>query len=220
MSLGSKEFEFGRGEELAHTITHGAGLLLSLAGTPILITLAALHGDAWHVVSCAVFGSTLILLYTTSTFYHGLSSPRSKLIFCKLDYSAIYLLIAGTYTPFALVSLRGPLGWTLFGLVWSLAVLGVLFELLMRRRRGWLSLSFYLATSWMLVVALRPLVATVAPGGLWLLASGGFAYTAGTIFYAWRGFRYHHAVWHIFVLAGSVLHYLSVLLYVIPIYGR
>ena len=220
MSLGSKEFAFSQGEELAHAITHAVGALLSLAGLPVLVVLAAQHGDAWHIVSCTVFGVSLLVLYTASTLYHGLPHSRGRRVFGKLDYSAIYLLIAGTYTPFALVSLRGPVGWTLFGLVWALAVLGVLFEVLMRRRRGWLSLSFYLASGWMLVIALRPLLDNVAPGGLWLLAGGGFAYTVGTVFYAWRPFRYHHALWHIFVLAGSVLHYLSVALYVVPILGR
>ena len=219
MSFGDTEFPFSRGEEIANAITHGIGLLMAVAVLPLLIVLAVWKGTAWHVVSCSVYGSTLVLLYTSSTFLHALPGERAKRVFGKLDYSAIYLLIAGTYTPFALVSLRGPWGWSLFGVVWGLAVLGVLFEVLMKRRRGWLSLAFYIALGWLLVVAIRPLVQAVPVGGLVLIGAGGLAYTLGSAFYVWRGFPYHHAVWHLFVLAGSVLHVLAVALYVIPLRG-
>lgn len=219
MSFGHTEFEFGRGEEIANAITHGLGLLMAVAALPVLVVLAVWKGTAWHVVSCSVYASTLVLLYTSSTFFHALPGERAKRVFGKLDYSAIYLLIAGTYTPFALVSLRGPWGWSLFGVVWGLAILGVLFELLMKRRRGWLSLAFYIALGWLLMIAIRPLLQAVPLGGLVLIAAGGVAYTLGSVFYVWRAFPYHHAVWHLFVLAGSVLHYLAVAFYVIPLHG-
>lgn len=218
MSLGEREFDFGRGEELANAITHGLGLLLSIAGLPVLVVLASLHGSAWHVVSCTVYATTLVLLYSASTLYHGIPSQRARPILRRLDYSAIYLLIAGTCTPFALVTLRGGWGWSLFGVVWFLAVLGVLLETLSRRRFGWLSLAFYIGMGWLLLIAWKPFFERLEPGGIALIAAGGFAYTAGSVFYAWRAFRYHHALWHLFVLAGSILHYLAIAIYVIP-YG-
>lgn len=219
MSLGHREFEFGRAEEFVNAITHGVGLLLSLGGLPVLVVLASLHGSAWHVVSCTVYASTLVLLYSASTLYHGISSRRAKPILRRLDYSAIYLLIAGTYTPFALVTLRGGWGWSLFGVVWFLALAGVLVETLARRRLGWLSLSFYISMGWLLLLAWKPFFANLQPGGIALVGAGGLAYTGGTLFYAWRAFPYHHALWHLFVLAGSVLHYLAIALYVIPTRG-
>lgn len=217
MSLGHYEFSFGTGEQIANAITHGVGLLLSIAGLPLIIVLAVMYGDAWHVVSCSIYGSTLVILYAASTLNHGISSRRAKPILARLDYSAIYLLIAGTYTPFSLVTMRGPWGWSLFGVVWFLAILGVLIEIFSKRRHGWLSLSFYIAMGWLLVIAWKPLFAELQVPGIALLAAGGIAYTGGSAFYAWRAFPYHHAIWHLFVLAGSILHYIAVALYVIPI---
>ncbi len=207
---------YSLGEEIANAITHGLGLALSIAGLVILTVFASLRGGAWHVVSVSVYGATLVMLYAASTFYHALPQPRAKRIFRILDHSAIYLLIAGTYTPFTLVNLRGGWGWALFGTVWGLAVVGTLLEIFGQRRVKWLSLAFYLGMGWLVAIAARPLAQNMDPGGLLLIGLGGLAYCLGVLFYVWRRMPYHHAVWHLFVLAGSVLHYFSVLLYVIP----
>jgi hemolysin III len=207
---------YSRGEEIAHAITHGLGVLLGIAGLVVLVVLAALRGSAIHVVSVSLFGATLVLLYTASTLYHALTHARAKAVFKLLDHGAIYLLIAGTYTPFALGALGGAWGWTLFGLSWGLAGLGILYEVVWKSPWKRLSLVFYLALGWLAIVAARPLVAALPPPGLLLLLLGGLAYSAGAVFYAWRGFPYHHAVWHLFVLAGSALHFACVLCCVIP----
>lgn len=204
-------------EEIANSITHGVGALLSIAGLVILATLAARHGNAWHIVSCSIFGATLFLLYTASTLYHSIPHARAKQILRIIDHSAIFLLIAGTYTPFTLVNLRGPWGWSLFGTVWGLALLGIILELTPWRRLRLLSVALYLGMGWAVVVAAKPLLDSVATGGLVLLAAGGLTYTLGVIFYAWRSLPHHHAIWHLFVLTGSVLHFFAVLFYVIPI---
>ncbi|HDQ40790.1 MAG TPA: hemolysin III family protein [Desulfonatronum sp.] len=204
-------------EEIANSITHGLGILLSIAGLVILAVLAVRYGDAWHIVSCTIFGATLILLYTASTLYHGISHPRVKNVLRIVDHSAIFLLIAGTYTPFTLVNLRGPWGWSLFGTVWGLTLLGIILELTPLRRFRLLSLILYVGMGWAVVIAAKPLLESVAPQGLMLLAAGGLAYTGGIAFYVWRGLPHHHAIWHLFVLAGSALHFFAVLYYVIPI---
>lgn len=212
----SKQRPFTLGEEIANAVTHGLGLGLSVAALVLLTVFASLRGGPWHVVSCSIYGASLVLLYAASTFYHALPDSRAKRVFKILDHSLIYLLIAGTYTPFTLVNLRGPWGWAIFGCVWGLAVAGVLLEIFRGNRYRGLSLVFYLALSWMVVVAAGPLWHNVAGGGLLFLGLGGLAYTLGTVFYAWRRLRYGHAIWHVFVLAGSALHFFSVLLYVIP----
>ncbi|MFI5166087.1 MAG: hemolysin III family protein [Thermoanaerobaculales bacterium] len=204
------------GEEIAHSITHGVGALASIAGLVVLVVSASLHGNAWHIVSCSIFGTTLVLMYTASTLYHALPQPRAKRVFRVLDHSAIYLLIAGTYTPFTLVSLRGAWGWTLFGLVWAMAIPGIVFKALALGRLRVLSVVFYLAMGWLVVVAARPLVHAVPRPGLMLIAAGGLAYTVGVVFFAWKRMPYHHMIWHLFVLAGSALHFLAILLYVVP----
>ena len=203
-------------EELAHAITHGAGLLASVVGLVVLIVFASLRGTAWHVVGTSLYGTTLVLLYAASTLYHALPSSRAKRVFQVLDHAAIYLLIAGTYTPFTLVNLRGPWGWTLFGMVWGLAALGIVLEAVAQQRVRALSVVLYLGLGWLVAIAVKPLLAAVAPGGLILLLLGGLAYSGGVGFYGWRRLPYHHAVWHVFVLAGSVCHYFAVLFYVIP----
>jgi hemolysin III len=211
---------YSLGEEIAHSVTHGVGIVLSIAALTLLVTFAALRGSAWHIVSCAVFGTTLVLAYTASTLYHAIPAqvlPRAKRVLRILDHSAIFLLIAGTYTPFTLVNLRGPWGWTLFGLVWALAIAGIVFQALLVGRLRVLSVAFYVALGWLVLVAVMPLVRSVATGGLVLLAAGGVAYTAGVAFYAWTKLRYHHAIWHAFVLAGSILHFFAVLFYVVPL---
>lgn len=204
-------------EEITNSITHGIGMLLSIAGLVLLATLACRYGDAWHIVSCSIFGTTLILLYTASTLYHSIPHPRAKEILRIIDHSAIFLLIAGTYTPFTLVNLRGHWGWSLFGVIWGLALLGIIFQLTPLRRSKVLSLVLYIGMGWAVVVAAKPLLASVAPQGLLLLAAGGLAYTLGVVFYVWRKLPHHHAIWHIFVLSGSILHFFAVLFYVIPL---
>lgn len=204
------------GEEIANSITHGAGAMLAIAALTVLVAFATLKGDAWHIVSCSIFGATLILSYTTSTLYHSIPLPKLKPLLRTLDHAAIFLLIAGTYTPFLLVNLRGPWGWSLFAAIWSIATLGIFLRLFLKGRYHWLVVSLYIAMGWAVVVAVNPLLKHVQPGGLLLLAGGGIAYTLGVAFYAWRRLPYHHAVWHFFVLAGSTLHFFAVLFYVIP----
>lgn len=204
------------GEEIANSVTHGVGALLAIGGVAVLVTFAALRGSAWHVVACSVFGATLILLYLASTLYHAIPLPRAKRVFRSLDHAGILFLIAGTYTPFTLVTLRGPWGWSLFGVVWGLAILGATLDLVLRRRRRWLSLAFYLSMGWMVAIAIRPLVRELPSPGLLLLFLGGLAYTGGVAFYVARRWRYHHAVWHVCVLAGSILHFFAVYFYVLP----
>jgi hemolysin III len=203
-------------EEVANTITHGIGLLLSVVGFVVLLVLAALRGSAWHIVACSIYGATLICLYTASTLYHAVISPRVKRALRIFDHSAIYLLIAGTYTPFLLVSLRGPWGWSLFGVIWGLALAGVLFKFWFVERFVILSTAVYIAMGWLVVIAAKPVITHVPFTALiWLLA-GGLAYTGGVIFFAAKRIPYSHAIWHLFVLAGSICHYFAVLSTVIP----
>jgi hemolysin III len=211
--------QYSLGEEIAHSVTHGVGIVLSIAGLAVMVAFAALRGNVWHVVGCSVFGATLVINYTASTVYHAIPGTfvRAKRVLRMLDHSAIYLLIAGTYTPFCLVNLRGPWGWTLFGVVWGLAVLGIVFKVTLLGRLRVLSVLFYLAMGWLVIIAARPLGRSMALGGLVLLAAGGLAYTAGVAFYVARRIPYHHAVWHFFVLAGSTLHFFAVLFYVVPL---
>jgi hemolysin III len=203
-------------EEIAHSAIHGFGIALSIVGLIALVVTALRTGDAGTVAASVVYGITLFLLYLASTLYHSIPNPRAKRILRILDHSAIYLLIAGTYTPFTLISLRGPWGFTLFGLVWGLAILGITLKVAAMGRFRGLSLALYLGMGWVVVVALNPLIAAIGSGGMTLLTLGGIAYTSGVIFYVWRRLPYHHAVWHAFVLAGSVLHFFAVLLYVVP----
>jgi hemolysin III len=208
--------EYSLGEEIAHTISRGIGLLLSIAGLAVLVAFASLYGDAWHITSSAVYGATLILLYTASTLYHGIPQSKGKQLLRRLDHAAIFLLIAGTYTPFTLVNMRGVWGWSLFGLVWGLAILGMVLELVMKRRIKWLSISLYLGLGWLVLIAIKPLIDSVATGGVVLLLAGGLSYSLGVFFYVWKRLSYHHAVWHLFVMGGSALHFFSVFFYVLP----
>ncbi len=219
MGRGDSLPSYSVGEEIAHSVTHGVGLVFSIAGLAVLTAFAALKGTAWHIVACSVYGATLVLAYTASTVYHAIpvSLPTTKKVLRILDHSAIYLLIAGTYTPFALVNLRGPWGWSLLAVVWALAVLGIVFKAILIGRLRVVSVLFYVLLGWLVVVAAKPLGQSVAAGGLALLVGGGIAYTAGVAFYAWRRLPYHHAIWHGFVLTGSVLHYFAVLFYVVPL---
>jgi hemolysin III len=206
----------GRREEIANGVTHGVGVLLAIAGLAVMVPAAVFAGDAWRVVGCSVFGATLVLLYAASTLYHVARGQAAKKILRSIDHSAIFILIAGTYTPFTLVNLRGPWGWSLFGVVWGAAVAGIVFRLVAGNRWRIVTITLYVVMGWCVLVAVRPLVGSVAPGGLALMVAGGAAYTVGIVFYAWRRLPYHHAVWHLFVLAGSAFHYFAVLFYVIP----
>ena len=205
-------------EEMANGLTHAFGIVLSVAGLFVLMAAASLHGaGATDLVSCAIYGTTLIVLYTSSTAYHFVTRPRTKRLLRILDHLAIFLLIAGTYTPFVLIALRGVWGWALFAIVWSLAAIGTLLELSPTSRSRRVMVALYIAMGWVGLIAIKPLVAAIAPAGLWLLFGGGVSYTLGVVFYRWHSLRYHHAIWHLFVLGGSVLQYLAVLYYVIPI---
>jgi hemolysin III len=206
---------FTAAEELAHSLTHGAGLVLGVFALVLLIVFAVRKGTPIHVISCTVYGSTLVLMYASSTLYHALPVGRGKRVFEVLDHASIFLLIAGTYTPFALVTLEGGLGWSLFAVIWTLALGGVLLEAVSRERLRRLKLLLYLLMGWGIVGAARPLVRELPPGGLILLLAGGLFYTIGVVFYVWRR-PFHHMVWHLFVLAGSICHFLAVFLYVIP----
>ncbi len=207
---------YSRGEEIANWITHGVGLAASVGGLTLLIVFSSMRGNAWHVVSFTVFGLTLLILYTVSTIYHASRSPRTKSVFRRLDHAAIFLLIAGTYTPFLLTNLRGPWGWTLFGVIWGLCGAGAVFQLFFGGRYRLVSTLAYLFVGWLILVALGPLVANVPNGGVWLLVAGGLCYTIGVVFYLWKQLRYHHAVWHTFVLGGSTCHFLAVFLFLLP----
>jgi hemolysin III len=209
---------YSKSEELANTVISAISTVLAIVGSAVLIVSAVKYGESWHVVSCSIFAATLILLYTASTLYHGFRHLPSKHKLRVLDHSAIFLLIAGTYTPFVLVNLRGPWGWSLFGVTWAIAVLGIGFGMKLQRRRI-LAVVLYNLMGWAVLVAIKPLFATVAPMGLILLLIGGLAYTIGVGFYAWRRLPHHHAIWHVFVLAGSTAHYFAILYYVIPARG-
>jgi len=207
---------FSVAEELANSLTHGAGLLLGIAALVLMVVFAAQGGSAIRVVACTVYGTTLVLLYSASTLYHALPRGPGKVIFGIIDHAAIFLLIAGTYTPFTLVTLRGRWGWSVFGVIWGLAIAGVVLEAVARGRTRRLQLPLYLAMGWMIVLVARPLMRELAPGGLFLLLAGGVAYTFGVLFFVWQRLPFHHAVWHVFVLGGSICHFFAVLLYVIP----
>ncbi len=207
------------GEEIANSITHGVGAALAVGGLAVMVAFASLTGDPWQVVACSVFGATMVLLYTASALYHSISQPRAKSVLRVFDHCAIFLLIAGTYTPFTLISLRGPWGWSLFGVVWGCALAGIILRTLVGNRWRGLSVALYVIMGWVAVVAVKPLLGAVEPGGLILMVLGGLAYTAGIAFYAWRTLPYHHAIWHGFVLVGSALHFFAILFYVIPVSG-
>src|SRR5262245_45203884 len=202
-----------KGEEIANSLSHGAGLALAIAGTPILIVAAVRYGTAWNTVGVSIFAASMIALYLASTLYHALTHDRAKRFFRLLDHSAIFLLIAGTYTPFALGVLRGPWGWTLLTIVWILAVFGIVMKAIFGTRYAWISIVLYLLMGWLAIVAVKPILLLVPlPGVLWILA-GGIAYTSGLAFFAARRLRYAHFIWHLFVIAGTTCHFFAVLWY-------
>lgn len=202
------------GEEIANSLSHGLGFVAAVAATPILILTTAQNGRPVNVVGASIFAATMVLLYFASMIYHAVPHKRAKTVLRKLDHGAIFLLIAGTYTPFMLGALNGPFGWTLLGLVWSLAAIGVTLKAFDRIAHPWASLGLYLLMGWLCVVAIGPLLERVPPAGLLLLASGGFAYMAGVAFFATDSrVRYGHFIWHLFVLAGTSCHFFAVLGY-------
>ncbi len=206
------------GEELANSLTHGFGVLVTLFVGPLLIIGAARSGDPWRLVSAGVYATTLLLLFTSSMLYHALRPPRAKAVFQRIDHAAIYLLIAGTYTPFTLITLRGAWGWTLFGIVWGLAIAGVALKGTFGARLPRLSTAVYLGMGWLGIFALRPLLMNVPLRGIAWLVAGGLFYTLGVVFYVRdERHRYHHAVWHLFVLAGSIAHFCAILWYALPV---
>jgi hemolysin III len=201
-------------EEIANSIIHGIGFLLSIPALIILIIYAVQSGDPWRVVSFTIFGISMILLYLFSTLLHSIQYTKVKDLFEILDHSAIYLLIAGTYTPFVLIPLRGGLGWTLFGIIWGLAVIGIILKFFFVKRFIVLSTILYVIMGWMIVIGIKPLFEFLGTHGFTLLLAGGILYTVGSIFYVLQKIPYFHAIWHVFVLAGSSLVYFCVLLYV------
>jgi hemolysin III len=217
MSANTVDVRYTLGEELANSLTHACGVVLSTAGLFVLVSAAVLRGGgASEIASCTIYGITLVALYTSSTLYHSAVLPERKRKLRILDHLAIFLLIAGTYTPFVLIALRGVWGWTLFAIVWTLAAVGTIIELSQLARFRRVMVALYIAMGWVGLIAIKPLVAALPAAGLWLLFGGGVSYTLGVVFYRWHTLRYHHAVWHLFVLGGSVLHYFSVLYYVLP----
>jgi len=201
-------------EEMANMVTHALGTALAIVALVVMVMLA--EGETFRTVSASVFGGTLVLLYGSSTIYHATSCPRRKPWFQALDHACIYLLIAGSYTPLTLVALRGPWGWTLFGIVWFMAVAGVLLKTLGRGKRdAWWSTALYIVMGWLGVFALGPMLRALSPAGVAWMVAGGLSYTLGVIFFAWKRLRFNHAIWHLFVLAGSACHVVATALYIL-----
>ena len=203
-------------EEVTNAFSHGVGALLALAGSVVLVVLAALQGDPWRIVSFSIYGTTLVVLYLASTLYHAINHPRAKTFFHVMDHVSIFLLIAGSYTPVTLINMRGVWGWAIFGMVWTIALAGVILKVFFTGRHALISVFLYVGMGWLIIVAIHPLLVSMHLRGVALMAAGGVFYTAGLIFYAMKKMRYHHAVWHIFVMAGSATQYLGFLLYVLP----
>ena len=203
-------------EELPNALTHGFGLLCSILGFLVLLAVTLIRGGKWQIISCAIYGVTLICVYAASTLYHGVSSPRWKKGFLLFDHCAIYLLIAGTYTPFLLVNLRGGWGWPMFGVIWGIAVSGVLFKILFADRFPILSVALYLGMGWLGIIAAKEVYVHVPSIGLVWIFAGALAYSVGVIFYACKKIPHHHVIWHLLVMAGSGCHYIAILYSVFP----
>ena len=204
-----RELTFG--EEVFNSITHGIGILLSIAALVILVVFAVMHGDAWHLISYTIFGVSLILLYTSSTLYHSFTNKKLKNIFARLDHASIFILIAGTYTPILLTTLRSPTGWVLFGIIWGVAITGVVIRSIYLHKFRKSMVALYLILGWMFVFALKSVITYLPVISLVFLLAGGLTYSLGVIFYAWRNLRFGHGIWHLFVLGGSVLHFFAIL---------
>lgn len=208
-------YTFTTKEEIAHAITHGIGALLSIAGLVLLIVFSSFSGNPWKIVSVTIFGVTMLLMYLTSTIVHSLPEGKWKDIFQIFDHSSIYLFIAGTYTPFLLVHIRSNIGWTLFGIIWGIAIIGIVFKVFFVKKFLIVSTLFYILMGWLIVLVWGPLTETIHQNGITLLIIGGVVYTVGAIFYTWRKIPYHHVIWHLFVIAGSIFHFFAVFYYVI-----
>ncbi len=206
---------YSLGEEIFNSVSHGAGALLAVAGTVILIVFSAIYSNAWAVVSSAIYGASLIILYTMSTLYHAITNRTAKKFFRIMDHNTIFFLIAGTYTPITLVPLRGALGWVLFGIVWGAAVVGIVFNSINLEKFRKPSVICYIMMGWVIIIAVRPMLNNVNELSLWFLLIGGLFYTFGIIFYAVKKVKYFHSVWHLFTVAGSVFHFFSVLFMII-----
>ena len=205
------------GEEIAHAISHGVGALLAIAGLAVLMVAAATRGEgAWQVVPCAIYGAAMVLMFTMSTLYHSFTNPQVKRVFRVLDHEMIFLMIAGSYTPFVLITLRGALGWTLFGIVWGIAAAGMVFQGFFTGRFKKATTALYLLMGWIIAFALKPLLAGMPAAGVKWLVAGGLCYTLGAVVYLFKRVKYHHAVWHLLVLAGSTCHYFAILWHVLP----
>lgn len=198
-------------EEIINSITHGIGTLLSVAALVLLVILAVRKGDVWHIVSYSIYGTTLVLLYLSSTLYHSFTKEKLKNLFARFDHAAIFLLIAGTYTPFLLTVLRGTLGWVLFGIIWGVALVGVVIRSIYLTRFRKLMVGLYLAMGWMFVVAVGPMIKNLPALSVIFLFLGGIFYSVGVIFYVKRNLKYGHGIWHLFVLAGSIMHFFAVI---------
>lgn len=208
------------GEEIANAVTHGVAALMSIAGLAILVGFAvAYSGSPTVITAVSVFGASMIFLYVASTLYHAIRNPKAKQILQRLDHSMIYVLIAGSYTPFCLVTLEGVTGIALCIAVWAIAIAGIALQGLLIRKSKWLNSLLYLAMGWLVILVIEPLIENLPQGGLWLLTGGGLAYSLGVIFYIWKSLPYSHAIWHVFVFAGTLLQFLAVLLYVIPVFN-
>lgn len=207
--------KYTKSEEIMNAITHGIGVGLSIAGLVILVVFASKYGDAWKIVASAIYGASMIMLYTASTLYHSLSKTKAALKLNMFDHISIYYLIAGSYTPFMLVNLRGGWGWSIFGVVWACAIAGTVLKIIYGNSLRKVSTIIYLAMGWMIVIAIYPFIKNVDTGGIILVVAGGLAYSIGVIFYKWKSLPFNHAIWHLFVLAGTVLQFFAVLFYVV-----
>ena len=207
--------KYSKAEEIINAVTHGIGIALSIAGLVILVVFAAIYGDAWKVVASAIYGASMIVLYTASTLYHSFSKTKAAKKLNMFDHISIYYLIAGSYTPFMLVNLRGAWGWSIFGVIWACAITGTILKIIYGNNFRKISTIIYLAMGWMILIAVYPFVKNVELGGVILLAAGGLAYSFGVIFYKWKTLPFNHAIWHLFVLAGTVLQFFAVLYYVV-----
>ncbi len=207
--------KYSKAEEIMNAVTHGIGIALSIAGLVILVVFAALYGDAWKVVASSIYGASMIVLYTASTLYHSFSKTKAAKKLNMFDHISIYYLIAGSYTPFMLVNLRGAWGWSIFGVIWACAITGTILKIIYGNNFRKISTIIYLAMGWMILIAIYPFVKNVELGGVILLAAGGLSYSFGVIFYKWKSLPFNHAIWHLFVLAGTVLQFFAVLFYVV-----
>jgi hemolysin III len=203
--------ELTMAEEIFNSITHGIGALLSIVALFILVVFASHHGNAWHIVSFTIFGVSLIILYTASTLYHSFTNLKVKNVFARLDHASIFVLIAGTYTPILLTTLRGFLGWILFGIIWGTAITGIIIRSVYLHKFRKLMVAVYLIMGWMFVFALKSVITQMPSVSLWLLVAGGLTYSLGVVFYVWRNLPYGHGIWHLFVLGGSILHFFAIL---------